>query len=72
MLDNLFLLSAKPVIYCANISEMDMGAGEENLPLVKEVREYAAGHGAETIVVCAKTEEELSQMSPEEQAMFLE
>lgn len=72
MLGNLFLLSAKPVIYCANISEMDMGAGEEDLPLVRKVREYAAGHGAETIVVCAKTEEELSQMSPEEQAMFLE
>ena len=72
MLDNLFLLSSKPVIYCANISEKDMGAGEEEIPLVMKVKEYAAKHGAEVIVVCAKTEEELSQLSPEEQAMFLE
>ena len=72
LLDNLFLLSAKPVIYCANISEMDMGADEENIPLVQRVREYAARHGAETVVVCAKTEEELSQLPPEEQAAFLE
>ena len=72
MLDNVFLLSAKPVIYCANISEKDMGADEENLPLVKQVRDYAAAHGAKTIVICAKTEEELSQMSPEDQAVFLE
>ena len=72
MLDNVFLLSAKPVIYCANISEKDMGAGEEDIPLVRQVKEYAAKHGAETIVVCAKTEEELSQMPPEEQAVFLE
>src|SRR5699024_8462734 len=72
MLDNLFLLSSKPVIYCANISEKDMGAGEEDIPLVVKVKEYAAKHGAEVIVVCAKTEEELSQLSPEEQAMFLE
>lgn len=72
MLDNVFLLSAKPVIYCANISEKDMGADEEELPLVKQVRDYAAAHGAKTIVICAKTEEELSQMSPEDQAVFLE
>ena len=72
LLDNLFLLSAKPVIYCANISEMDMGADEESIPLVQRVREYAARHGAETVVVCAKTEEELSQLPPEEQAAFLE
>ena len=49
-----------------------MGAGEEEIPLVMKVKEYAAKHGAEVIVVCAKTEEELSQLSPEEQAMFLE
>ena len=71
-LKNLFLLSYKPVIYCANISEKDMGADEDNIPLVKRVKEYAKTHGAETIVVCAKTEDELSQMSEEDRAMFLE
>ena len=72
VLENLFLLSSKPVVYCANISEKDMGADEDPLPLVRQVKEYAAKHGAETIVVCAKTEEELSELSPEDKAAFLE
>ncbi len=72
LLDNLFLLSAKPVIYCANISERDMGAGEDDLPFVKAVRAYAEKSGAGVIVVCAKTEEELSLMEEEERALFLE
>ncbi len=72
MLDNLFLLSSKPVIYCANISERDMGEGEEDLPLVKKVREYADRHHAGVIVVCAKTEEELAEMDPDDAQVFLE
>ncbi len=72
ILENLFLLSAKPVIYCANISERDMGAPDETLPLVCAVKEYAKEHGAETVVICAKTEEELSQMEEEDRALFLE
>ncbi|MDE6676491.1 MAG: redox-regulated ATPase YchF, partial [Clostridia bacterium] len=72
LMDNLFLLSSKPVIYCANISEKDMGAGEEEIPLVRKVKEYAAKHDAGVIVVCAKTEEELSQMEEEDRALFLE
>lgn len=72
ILDNLFLLSSKPVIYCANISEAEMGPDEENLPNVIKVKEYAAKHGAEELTICAKTEEELSQMEEEDRAMFLE
>lgn len=72
LMDNLFLLSSKPVIYCANISEKDMGAGENQIPLVVQVKEYAAKHGAGVIIICAKTEEELSQMEEEDRAMFLE
>ncbi len=72
LLDNLFLLSSKPVVYCANIAEKDMGEGEESLPLVQRVKDYAAKHGAGVIVVCAKTEEELSQMEEEDRALFLE
>lgn len=71
MMQNLFLLSSKPVVYCANIAEKDMGA-EENNPLVVSVQEYAAKHGSETIVICAKTEEELSMMDEEDRALFLE
>ena len=72
VMENLFLLSYKPVIYCANISEKDMGAGEEEIPLVQKVKAYASKHGAGVIVICAKTEEELSQMEEEDRAMFLE
>ncbi|MGN0823071.1 MAG: redox-regulated ATPase YchF [Candidatus Gallimonas sp.] len=72
LLDNLFLLSSKPVIYCANIAEREMGPDEETLPNVLKVKEYARKHNAETLVICAKTEEELSQMSEEDRTMFLE
>lgn len=72
LLKNLFLLSSKPVIYCANISEKDMGVDENEIPLVGKVKEYAAKHGAGVIVVCAKTEDELSQMEEEDRAIFLE
>ena len=72
LLDGLFLLSSKPVIYCANISEADMGTPEEALPLVQAVKTYASAHGAETIVICAKTEAELAELSEEDRALFLE
>ena len=72
IIDNLYLLTAKPVIYAANISEFDMGKPEDTLPLVCAVKDYAAKEGSEVLVICAKTEEELSTMSPEDCAMFLE
>lgn len=71
-IDNLFLLSAKPVIYAANISEMDMGKSEDEIPNVVKVKKYAENEGSEVLVICAKTEEELSQMPPEESEIFLE
>jgi len=72
IIDNLFLLTNKPVIYAANISEFDMGKPEDEIPLVKVVKDYAQKEGSEVLVICAKTEEELSAMPPEESAMFLE
>ena len=70
-LKDLFLLTAKPVIYTANIGEKDMGKPEESIPLAKKVIDYARSENAEYMVICAKTEEELSGLSPEEQKMFL-
>lgn len=70
--DNLFLLTDKPVIYAANISEMDMGKPEDEIANVVKVKNYAKNEGSEVLVICAKTEEELSQMAPEDSAMFLE
>ncbi|MBO4989330.1 MAG: redox-regulated ATPase YchF [Clostridia bacterium] len=72
LLDNLFLLSSKPVIYAANIAEDDMGKDEDSLPYVKAVKDYAQKEGSSVLVICARTEEELSQMSEEDQEMFLE
>ena len=72
LLENLFLLTTKPVIYAANISEFDMGKPEDEISLVCKVKEYAAQEGSEVLVICAKTEEELSKMPSEDCAMFLE
>ena len=66
------LLTGKKVIYAANIGEEDLGKDESELPLVKPVREIADAEGAEVLVICASAEEEISQMEPDEKAMFLE
>jgi len=66
----MFLLTSKPVIYAANISEEDIG--KPNNEFVKLVEEKASEETAETLVICAKVEEELSGLSVEEKAMFLE
>jgi len=68
---NLFLLTAKPVLYAANIAEDDI-ANPDDVEYVKTVKQFAAKEGNETIVISAKIEEDISQMEPEEQAMFLE
>lgn len=65
---NFFLLTSKPVIYCANIDERSIGA--ENA-YVEKVREIAASENSETIVVCAKVEEEITGLAKEERGMFL-
>lgn len=72
ILKNLFLLTAKPVLYATNIAERDMGKSEQELPLVQKVQEYAATENAQILVICAKTEEELSNMPPEEAQLFLQ
>ncbi len=69
--DGLFLITDKPVIYAANISEKDMGKEDSEIPLVVKVKEYAKNDGSEVLVICAKTEEEISQLEPDEQIMFL-
>ena len=72
IMKNLFLLTSKPVIYAANIAEKDMGTDEGELPFVVKVKEFAKSEGSEVLVICAKTEEELSQLPPDEAQMFLE
>ena len=54
-----FLLTTKPILYVANISESQID-NAENDPLVLKVKEYAAQENAEVIPLCVKIEEELS------------
>ncbi|MDD4408648.1 MAG: redox-regulated ATPase YchF, partial [Clostridia bacterium] len=65
---SLFLLSAKPVIYAANIDENDIG--KEDNEYVKMVKEIAEKENSKTISLCAKIEEELINLNPEEREMF--
>lgn len=67
---SLDLLTYKPVIYAANVSEDDVAAGDNDY--VKAVREYAAAEGSEVVVICARIEAELAELDDEERAMFLE
>lgn len=67
--DELFLLTTKPVIYVANISEAEIGTEPE---AVKKLYAQAALEGAEAMTVCAKVEEELSELSDDEKTAFLE
>lgn len=67
---SLELLSYKPIIYAANVSEDD--AASESNDYVDQVREYAAAENSEVVVVCAKIESELSELEDDEKAMFLE
>ena len=61
--DELFLLTTKPVIYVANIAEDEIG---NEPPTVARLYEQAAKEGAGALTVCAKVEEELSELSDEE------
>ena len=63
-----FLLTTKPVIYAANVSEDDLGQENE---YVKQVKEIAQKENSEVITICAKIEEELSALSPEEKDEML-
>ncbi|MEE1169671.1 MAG: redox-regulated ATPase YchF [Anaerovoracaceae bacterium] len=67
---SLDLLSFKPIIYVANVSEDD--AASEDNERVRKIREFAATEGSQVVVVCAKIEEELSELDDEEKLMFLE
>lgn len=66
------LLTAKPVIYAANVSEDDLADDGASNEFVKQVREFAAGEGSEVFVVCAQIEEEISELDDDEKKMFLE
>jgi len=72
LLADMPLLSDKPVIYAANMSEADFTGNIENNAGYRKVQEIAGAEGAQVIPVCARIEEEISGMSDEDKALFLE
>lgn len=67
---SLDLLSYKPIIYVANVSEDEVASGDNEY--VKQVREFAATEGSEVVVISAKVESEIAELPDDERAMFLE
>ncbi|MGR9048063.1 redox-regulated ATPase YchF [Halobacillus faecis] len=66
----LHLLTSKPILYVANVSEDEIGEADNDR--VKQIREFAAKEKAEVIVVCAKIESEIAELDNEEKEEFLE
>ena len=68
LLKPLFLLTAKPALYIANVEEH----GFVDNPLLEKVKAYAAKEGAPVVAICAKIESEIADLSGEEKELFLE
>jgi GTP-binding protein YchF len=67
LLKPLFLLTAKPALYIANVEEH----GFVDNPLLEKVKAYAAKEGAPVVAICAKLESEIADLSGEEKEIFL-
>ena len=63
------LMTAKPVLYVANVGETDL---EGNDPLVEKVREYAKSSGASVVCVCARLEAEIAELDEPDRTEMLE
>lgn len=66
------LLSRKPVIYVANIGEDEVSGGYENNPGYIALKKYAEAEGSGIIPICAGIEAEIAELEGEDRAMFLE
>ena len=64
---DLFLLSAKPVLYACNVGETDLESGNDLIEVVKKV---AAKFGDEVVMFCAKIEAEIAELDEEEKEMY--
>lgn len=71
ILSEIPMLSAKPVIYAANLSEDDLLAGFEENPYYPVVQKIAAAEGAGCLPICAKTEEDIAPLGAAEKRDFL-
>lgn len=71
LVKDMFLLTTKPILYIANVSEGQL-ENSENDEMVKKVKEYASKENAEVIPLCVKMEEELSGLEDEDKKEMLE
>lgn len=71
-LDDMPLLSNKPIIYAANMSEEDFVKGIDSNLFYQEVLAIAAEEHSEVLPICARIEEEITDMTTEDKLMFLE
>lgn len=67
-----FLLTTKPVLYVANVSEDDLVSGNTENDYVKKVKEFAANESSGVVVISAKIEEELSSLEEDEKIEMLQ
>lgn len=72
LLKTVSLLTNKPIIYAANVSENDFKGNIDDNKYIKMVKEIADSEGAKVLPICAQIEAELSEISDEEKKMFLE
>ena len=71
LVKDMFLLTTKPILYIANVSEQQLNNAENDL-MVKKVKEYAEKEKAEVIPLCVKVEEELSGLDDNDKKEMLE
>jgi GTP-binding protein YchF len=71
MMGDVALLTIKPVIYAANISESDIGSDLSENPYYQKVVEFAASEKSEVIPVCAEIEAEIAELDGDDKEMFL-
>ena len=70
--DSYNLLTAKSVIYAANVKEDDLAEDGAGNAYVTAVKEFAAKENSEVFVICAQIEQEIAELDEEEKKMFLE
>ncbi|MBQ7108934.1 MAG: redox-regulated ATPase YchF [Clostridia bacterium] len=71
-LNDVSLLTMKPVIYAANVAEEDYAKPEEENDFVCKIKEFAKTENSEVMVISARIEEEIAALEKEEKEMFLE
>lgn len=68
MISSFNLITLKPIIYALNVDEENINTGND---YTKKVQEYANNEGSETVIICAKLESELSELTDDEKESFL-